>query len=56
LSEAEAKRLKQGQPVKPRAAEVHPQQQTVLVLDGDKPVALAAVKDGILHPKRVFNL
>ena len=56
LSEAEARRLKQGQPVKPRAAEVHPEQQTVLALDGDTPVALAAVKDGVLRPKRVFNL
>ena len=56
LSEAEAKRLKQGQPVKSRAAEVHPEQQTVLVLEGEKPVALAAVKDGVLRPKRIFNL
>jgi tRNA pseudouridine55 synthase len=56
LSEAEARRLKQGQPVTVRAAEVPPEQQTVLVLDGDTPVALAAVKDGVLRPKRVFNL
>jgi tRNA pseudouridine55 synthase len=56
LSEAEARRLKQGQPVTVRAAEVPPEQQTVLALDGDTPVALAAVKDGVLRPKRVFNL
>jgi tRNA pseudouridine55 synthase len=56
LSEAEARRLKQGQPVQLRAVEAHPEQQTVLVLEGEKPVALAAVRDGILRPKRVFNL
>jgi tRNA pseudouridine55 synthase len=56
LSEAEARRLKQGQPVELRAAGAHPEQQTVLVLEGEKPVALAAVKDGVLRPKRVFNL
>jgi tRNA pseudouridine55 synthase len=56
LSEAEARRLKQGQPVTVRAAGVPPEQQMVLVLDGDTPVALAAVKDGVLRPKRVFNL
>jgi len=39
-----------------RAAGAHPEQQTVLVLEGEKPVALAAVKDGVLSPKRVFNL
>jgi len=56
LSEAEARRLTQGQSVKPRAAEGPPEQQTVLVLDGERPVALATVKDGILWPRRIFNL
>jgi hypothetical protein len=28
----------------------------VLALVGEKPVALAAVKDGVLRPRRVFNL
>jgi tRNA pseudouridine55 synthase len=56
LSEAEAGRLRQGQPVRLRAPETQPERCTVLVLDGDKPVALAAVEDGVLRPRRVFNL
>ena len=56
LSEAEAGRLKQGQPVRLRAPGAQPDRHTVLVLDGDKPVALAVVRDGIVHPRRVFNL
>jgi tRNA pseudouridine55 synthase len=56
LSEAEAGRLRQGQPVQLRAPETQPERHTVLVLDGDKPVALAVVKDGVIRPRRVFNL
>jgi tRNA pseudouridine55 synthase len=56
LGEAEAWRLRQGQPVAVRAAGAHPEQGTVLVLSGETPVALAAVKDGVLRSKRVFNL
>ena len=56
LSEAEAGRLRQGQPVRLRAPETQPERSTVLVLDGDKPVALADVEHGIVRPRRVFNL
>ena len=56
LSEAEAGRLKQGQPVRLWAPGAQPERHTVLVLDGDKPVALAAVEDGVIRPRRVFNL
>jgi tRNA pseudouridine55 synthase len=56
LSEAEAGRLKQGQSVRLRAPGAQPDRHTVLVLDGDKPVALAAVEDGVIRPRRVFNL
>jgi tRNA pseudouridine55 synthase len=56
LSEADARRLKQGQPVQLRAPEAPPERQMVLALVGEKPVALAAVKDGVLRPRRVFNL
>jgi tRNA pseudouridine55 synthase len=56
LSEADAGRLKQGQPVRLRAPTACPERHTVLVLEGDKPVALAAVEDGVIRPRRVFNL
>lgn len=56
LSESEAERLRQGQPVRLRAPETQPERCTVLVLDGDKPVALAAVEHGVIRPRRVFNL
>jgi tRNA pseudouridine55 synthase len=56
LSKAEAERLKQGQPVRLQAPGAQPERHTVLVLDGDKPVALAAVEDGVIRPRRVFNL
>jgi tRNA pseudouridine55 synthase len=56
LSEAEAGRLRQGQPVRLRAPGTQPERSTVLVLDGDKPVALADVEHGIVRPRRVFNL
>ncbi len=56
LSAAEAGRLKQGQPVRLRSADSHPERQPVLALEGEKPVALSEVRDGFLHPRRVFNL
>jgi tRNA pseudouridine55 synthase len=56
LSAAEAGRLKRGQPVRLRSADAHPEHKPVLALEGDKPVALAEVKDGFLLPRRVFNL
>jgi tRNA pseudouridine55 synthase len=56
LSEAESGRLRQGQSVPLRSVGAPKEGDTVLVLSNDQPLALAAVKDGALHPKRVFNL
>jgi len=56
LSEAESGRLRQGQSVVVRSVGSPREGGIVLVLSNDKPQALAALKDGVLHPKRVFNL
>jgi tRNA pseudouridine55 synthase len=56
LSEAESGRLRQGQSVPLRSVGNPPEGDIVLVLSNEKPLALAALKDGVLHPKRVFNL
>jgi len=56
LSEAESERLRQGQPVVLRSVGSPREGDIVLVLSNEKPQALAALKDGVLHPKRVFNL
>ncbi|MGH6873545.1 MAG: tRNA pseudouridine(55) synthase TruB, partial [Aestuariivirgaceae bacterium] len=56
LSEAESGRLRQGQSVPLRSVGTPREGDIVLVLSNEKPLALAALKDGVLHPKRVFNL
>jgi tRNA pseudouridine55 synthase len=56
LSEAESARLRQGQSVTLRSVGSPREGNIVLVLSNEKPLALAALKDGVLHPKRVFNL
>jgi tRNA pseudouridine55 synthase len=56
LGEAEAKRLRQGQSVSLRSPVATPDHDTVLVLNGDIPIALASVRSGVISPKRVFNL
>jgi tRNA pseudouridine55 synthase len=56
LSEAESERLRQGQPVVLRSVGSPREGDLVLVLSNEKPQALAALKDGVLRPKRVFNL
>jgi tRNA pseudouridine55 synthase len=56
LSEAESERLRQGQPVVLRSVGSPREGDIVLVLSNEKPQALAALKDGVLRPKRVFNL
>jgi tRNA pseudouridine55 synthase len=56
LSEAESARLRQGQSVALRSVGSPREGDIVLVLSNEKPLALAALKDGVLHPKRVFNL
>ena len=56
LGEAEAKRLRQGQAVTMLSPDATPDHDTVLVLNGEVPIALASVRSGVLSPKRVFNL
>jgi tRNA pseudouridine55 synthase len=56
LSEAESGRLRQGQSVPLRSVGTPREGETVLVLSNETPQALAALKDGVLYPKRVFNL
>ena len=56
VSGAEAARLKRGQAVILRGRDAPILQGTVLVASGGNPIALAEVKQGAIHPKRVFNL
>lgn len=56
VSGAEAARLKNGQAIVLLGRDAPIFHGTVLVASGGHPVALAEVKQGALHPKRVFNL
>jgi tRNA pseudouridine55 synthase len=56
VSGADAVRLMRGQAVILRGRDAPILHGTVLVASGGNPVALAEVKQGALHPKRVFNL
>ncbi len=52
VNEAEAGRLKHGQPVGTH----HRTNETVCVLHGERPVAIARVEAGSIRPVRVFNI
>lgn len=52
----EAQRLKQGQPVIARGRDAPVEQDWVLVRWHGEPIALAAVAEGMIRPKRVFNM
>lgn len=56
VRDAEAQRLKQGQPVLLRGANAPIAQDAVLVTWGGKPWCIASVDEGQLKPRRVFNL
>ncbi|HEX9647215.1 MAG TPA: tRNA pseudouridine(55) synthase TruB [Alphaproteobacteria bacterium] len=56
VSGADAARLMRGQAVILRGRDAPILHGTVLVASGGNPVALAEMKQGALHPKRVFNL
>jgi tRNA pseudouridine55 synthase len=56
VSGADAARLMRGQAVILRGRDAPILHGTVLVASGGNPVALVEVKQGALHPKRVFNL
>jgi tRNA pseudouridine55 synthase len=51
-----AQRLRQGQPVLLRGANVPLAEDAVLVTCGGIPVGIGAISEGMLKPKRVFNL
>ena len=56
ISRGEAARMRQGQPVIMRGRDAPILCGTVFVRSHGSPVALAEVKQGALHPKRVFTL
>ncbi len=56
VNASDAARLKNGQAVILRGRDAPIHSGTVFVASGGTPVALAELKQGALHPKRVFNL
>jgi tRNA pseudouridine55 synthase len=56
ISDAEAQRLKQGQPVLLRGANAPIACDAVLVTWGSKPLGICSIEQGSLKPKRLFNL
>ncbi len=56
VSGSEAARLVNGQAIILRGRDAPILHGTVLVASGGNPVALVEVKEGALHPRRVFNL
>jgi len=48
--------LKRGQPVLMTGKTAPVEEEAVFVSSGKKPVAIAEIKKGMLHPRRVFNL
>jgi tRNA pseudouridine55 synthase len=56
VRDAEAQRLKQGQPVLLRGSSAPIAQDAVLVTWEGKPWCLASIEQGQLKPKRLFNL
>ena len=56
VKDAEAQRLKQGQPVLLRGASAPIASDAVLVTCGSKPLGICSIEQGMLKPKRLFNL
>ena len=56
VRDAEAQRLKQGQPVLLRGANAPIAQDAVLVTWDGKPLGICSIEQGSLKPKRLFNL
>ncbi len=56
ISRVEAARMRQGQPVIVRGRDAPVLHGTVFVTSHGVPVALAEMKQGALHPKRVLNM
>ena len=56
VKDAEAQRLRQGQPVLLRGASAPIAQDAVLVMWGQRPLGICSIEKGALTPKRLFNL
>ncbi len=56
VKDAEAQRLRQGQPVLLRGASAPIAQDAVLVMWGQRPLGICSIEKGALKPKRLFNL
>jgi tRNA pseudouridine55 synthase len=56
IGDAEAQRLKQGQPILLRGANAPIACDAVLVTWGSKPLGICSIEQGSLKPKRLFNL
>ncbi len=56
ISDAEAQRLKQGQPILLRGANAPIACDAVFVTWGSKPLGICSIEQGSLKPKRLFNL
>ena len=56
VKDAEAQRLRQGQPVLLRGASAPIAQDAVLVMWGQRPLGICSIEKGSLKPKRLFNL
>ena len=56
IDESQAQRLRQGQPILLRGANAPIAHAAVLVTCGGKPMGIGTVEQGMLKPKRLFNL
>ena len=56
VTEQQAQRLRQGQPVLLRGSNAPIEQGAVLVTWGQKPLGICSIEQGSLRPKRLFNL
>jgi tRNA pseudouridine55 synthase len=56
VTDAETRRLRQGQEVLLRGASAPIAQEAVLIMSGKVPVGICKIEQGMLKPKRLFNL
>jgi tRNA pseudouridine55 synthase len=56
VSEEQAQRLRQGQPVLLRGKDAPIAEAAVLVASGGRPLGLCSIEQGALKPRRLFNL
>jgi tRNA pseudouridine55 synthase len=56
VDQEQARRLRLGQPVLLRGASAPIAEDAVLMMSGDNPLGIGAIGEGLLKPKRLFNL